>query len=139
MKVETPTADLYPTFLINRPMIKPTSNVGKHNSSLMQRTNFSLLLLRGAILRIVFYATRMNVPEAAKIIGKVCVSVVFVLLVTLGALQAAPIVSLRVYPIRENVSKVWWSNCSRDHEGRAHCRRCWYGIRGNVHCTRDLT
>jgi len=71
--------------------------------------------------------------------GKICLSVALALLVTLGALQAAPIVSLPVYPIRDNVSKVWWSNCWRDREGRAHCRRCWYGIHGNVHCTHDLT
>ena len=71
-------------------------------------------------------------------IGKVCTSAAFVFLATLGALQATPIVSLPLYPIRDDMSKVWWGDCWRDHGGRVHCRRCWYGAGGHVHCTRDL-
>ena len=72
-------------------------------------------------------------------IGKVCASAALVLLATLGTLQAAPVVSLPIYLIREDVSKVWWGDCWRDRGGRVHCRRCWYGIRGHAHCTSDMT
>ena len=54
-------------------------------------------------------------------IGKVCTSAAFVFLATLGALQARPVVLLPVYLIRDDVSKVWWGDCWRDHGGRVHC------------------
>jgi hypothetical protein len=77
----------------------------------------------------------VNTPEIATMIGKICAYAALVLVAALGALQAAPIASPPADLIRDDVSKAW---CWRDRGESSALPPLWYGIRGHVHCTRDL-
>ena len=44
-----------------------------------------------------------------------------------GTSHATLIAPLPAGVTNVNVTRVWWGDCRRDHSGRVHCRRCWYG------------
>ena len=71
-------------------------------------------------------------------IGKICAYAALVLVAALGALQAAPFASPPADLIRDDVSKALWGDCWRDRGESSALPPLWYGIRGHIHCTRDL-
>src|SRR5262245_54502105 len=135
---EVSTHDLVPRYPIARSTTRPASNAGRNNNRPMHRTEVRRLVLHCYVENGFFIRHVVNAPRTATMIGKICVFAALVLVAALGTSQAAPIVSSPADLIRDDVSKVWWGDCRRDHKGRVHCRRCWYGTRGDVHCTRDL-